>query len=188
MSQIILQNIDFGYIGKLANQWTQPSNNPLQNAFGKVRDALNQLGDTARAATYGLRQEAPFERWFFDQGFDKPTAAPQEEIKARLWALLSYTEGLVRLAAEVGSLVLTLLKGSTDVSRHIDVLQTQAKGIGLSILAVLSPNFAKQLAHNPGGKPRIGASLIDWKWGSLYTGKLDTPLWHLESSHYPIIA
>jgi hypothetical protein len=63
-------------------------------------------------------------------------------------------------------------------------MKAQMQGLSLSLLAILSPNDAKQKAHNKDGTPLIGASLLDWKWGSPYIGTMDAPFWHVECRHY----
>ncbi len=173
------------YYGSQANQLVSNAGNRFQNVFDRVRSALNSIGNALRATSYGLRQEVPFERWFYDHGFDTPLDKPVDLIKAHAWALLAACEGIVRATAEAASYVFSLIVEPKESDRHLDVLKVQMQGLSLSLLAIISPNAAKQKAHNPGGAPLIGASLLNWKWGSLYVGTVDAPFWKVESRHYP---
>ncbi|MBS0603979.1 MAG: hypothetical protein JSS60_02960 [Verrucomicrobia bacterium] len=172
------------YFGSQANQLANNAASRFSSAFDRIRGVLTSLGNTLRSASYGLRQEVPFERWFFDHGFQNPIDNPVDQIKARAWALAATLEGGVRITAEAASYVFSLAIEPQDSHRHLDVLKAQLQGFSLSLLAILSPNDAKAKAHN-GGNPIIGSSLIDWKWGSLYTGKVDAPFWQVECRHYP---
>ena len=173
------------YFGSQAGDLLNHAATHLQNAFDRVRSAVYMLRNTARAASYGLRQEVPFERWFFDHGFQKPIDNPSDLIKAHVWAVLAAGEGIIRTTAEATAFIFSRLFEPSESERHLNVLKAQWQGLTLSLLAVISPNLAKATADNQGGRPLIGCSLIDWKWGMLYTGKLDVPLWHCECKEYP---
>lgn len=172
------------YFGSQADHAVSNISAGLHTAFDRIRAAINSLGSNLRSAGYGLRQEVPFERWFYDHGFQTPIDKPVDLIKAHVWAIISSYEAAFRLGAEAASCVFSLVFAPQNTARHIDVLKAQAKGFGLSLLAAVSPNTAKQVAHNE-GSPIIGASLLNWQWGSLYVGKLDIPFWHVESNNYP---
>lgn len=183
------------YFGSQANQLVNNAGSRFQNVFDRIRSALNSIGHALRATSYGLRQEVPFERWFFDHGFETPLDKPIDLAKAHAWAVIAACEGIVRTTAEAASYVFSLILDPKytflpivepkESDRHLDVLKAQAQGLSLSLLAIISPNAAKQKAHNPGGAPLIGASLLNWKWGSLYVGTVDAPLWKVECRHYP---
>ena len=172
------------YFGSQADHAISDVSSGVRSVFDRIRAALNSLSSNLRSASYGLRQEVPFERWFYDNGFQTPLDKPVDLIKAHAWAVFATCEGAIRLAAEGISYVFSLAFSPQNSSRHIDVLKAQMQGLSLSLLAIVSPNSAKSVAHN-GGSPLIGASLLTWKWGSLYMGKVDAPFWHVESNHYP---
>lgn len=156
----------------------------LHNAFDRIRSAIHALGNAARGVSYGLRQEVPFERWFFDHGFQKPIDRPDHLIKAHAWALLAVSEGALRTCAETVAYIFSHIFEPQESERHLNVLKAQWQGLTLSLLAIISPNAAKQMADNQ-GQSTIGCSLLEWRWGTLYTGKFDIPLWHLECKQYP---
>lgn len=174
------------YYGSQADHLFHHSGPRHQSAFDRIRHALNNLGNAFRAASYGLRQEVPFERWFFDHGFQKPITNPIDLIKAHAWAVFAACEGAVRTSAEAASYVFSLVFEPKEAHRHFDVLKAQLQGLTLSLLAIAFPNAAKSLADNS-GHPIIGCFLLNWKWGTLYAGKLDAPLWHIECKQYPWI-
>ena len=174
----------FTYYGSQAGQLLDQAASQLQYAFDRISRVLHSLGNNVRAASYGLRQEVPFERWFFNHGFDTPITDPVDLIKAHAWALPAACEGAIRTTAEIVAYIFSTLCEPRDTPRHLDVLQAQWQGFTLSLLAIISPNSAKTVAHNS-GRPLIGCSLLNWKWGTLYTGKLDVPLWHIECKQYP---
>ena len=168
--------------------------NRFHHAFERARPTLNAVGNAYRTLSYGLRQEVPFERWFYDHGFQTPIENTQDLIKARAWAILATLEGSIKVAAEAVSFAfeMALVSGnrssalSGHFQHHSEVLNAQWQGLSLSLLAIASPNQAKEKANNAGGSgPLIGASILDWKWGTLYNGKLDVPLWHIECRQYP---
>lgn len=173
------------YFGSQAGQVINNAGSQIQNTFDKIRNALNSLGSAFKAASFGLRQEVPFERWFFDHGFQNPLDKSIDLMKARGYAVIATCEGFIRATAESVSYIFSLVLAPKESHRHLDVLKAQMQGLQLSMLAIVSPNAAKQKAHNPGGKPLIGASLLDWRWGSLYTGTIDAPFWKVECRHYP---
>ncbi len=175
------------YVGNQANRALSHAIGHLHNAFDRIRATINNIGAAFRSASYGLRQEVPFERWFYDHGFQKPLDDPMELMKARTWALLSVVEGGIRILAELASSIYAQVMEPNEAERHLDVLKAQWQGFTLSLLAVVSPNMAKEKAHNSEGQPLIGSSILNWKWGTLYTGNLDIPLWHLECRQYPWI-
>jgi len=174
----------FTYYGSQAGHLMDQAASRLHNAFDRIRNALNSLGNAVRSASYGLRQEVPFERWFFDHGFQKPITDPFLLIKAHGWALVASAEGAVRTSVETVSYVFSLAFEPKESHRHLDVLKAQTQGLSLSLLAIISPNSAKAAADNS-GHPVIGSSLLQWKWGTLYTGKLEVPLWRVECKQYP---
>src|ERR1700722_1151068 len=138
----------------------------------QAADAFRQIGLATQAAVSGLRQEVPFERWFFNHGFEKPIENTSEQVKARAWALASACESALRASVEAVAYAFSLVFDRAHSHRHLDVLKTQGQSLSLSLLATISPNTAKKKAHNQGGHSLIGQSLFDWKWGTLYTGKL----------------
>jgi hypothetical protein len=174
----------FQYFGRQADQLISNAGSHLHSAFDRVRMAISSLSNAARSASYGLRQEVPFERWFFDHGFQAPLVSTSDLIKARVWAFVVTCEGLVRSAAEAVSYVFSRIFDSGNSDRHLEVLRAQWQGLSLSLLAIISPNAAKQKAYNE-GTSLIGASLLDWRWGSLYVGKVDAPFWQVECRYYP---
>lgn len=174
----------FTYFGNQSGQVFDQAASQFQNAFDRIRNAIHILGNCYAAASYGLRQEVPFERWFFDHGFQKPIDDPSHLIKAHSWAIMTALEGLVRVSAESVSYVYSKIFAPEECERHLDVLKAQWQGLNLSLLAVVSPNAAKTKADNH-GKPLIGCSIFQWRWGTLYTGKMEVPLWHVECRQYP---
>lgn len=172
------------YFGSQAGHLINQTVSRAQNALDRIRDAIYTIGNAARAASYGLRQEVPFERWFFDHGFQKPIENPSDLIQAHAWAVLAAAEGSIRTSAEAASYVFSLVFEPKESERHSDVLKAQWQGLTLSLLAIVSPNAAKEKADNH-GQPLIGCSLLDWRWGTLYIGKLEVPLWRIECKQYP---
>ena len=136
----------------------------------RALDGLRGFGTNARAATWGLRQEVPFERWFADHGFLTPIETPHELNKARAWALYATLEGVVRTIAQTASYVYSLYFGpSNDGELQLEILKAQWQGIKLSAHAVFSPNAAKERVCDSQGASIIGASLTDWRWGTRYS-------------------
>jgi hypothetical protein len=133
-----------------------------------------------------LRQEIPFERWFFNYGFQTPIEDSAKLIEAHVWAVIATVEGAIRLAAEGASLLFSQFVQSSpeEMQHHSQVLQAQWQGLTLSLLAIISPNAAKQKAHNSEDSPLVGASLLNWQWGTLYSGSFEAPFWHLECRYY----
>jgi hypothetical protein len=177
-------NSSFSYYGSQAGQIVDQAASRLQNAFDRIGAAIRSLGNAFRAVSYGLRQEVPFERWFFDHGFEKPIENPCDLLKAHFWAVLATSEGSIRMCAETVAYVFSLVFEPGESPRHLDVLKAQIQGVALSLQAIFFPNAAKAAAHNS-GRPIIGCSILNWNWGTLYTGKLDVPLWHVECKQYP---
>lgn len=171
------------YFGSQAEHAISHISSGLNTAFDRIRAAINSLGMGLRSAGYGLRQEVPFERWFYNNDFQTPISNPLDLIKAHVWAVFAACEGAIRLSAEAVSYAFSMVFARQNSSRHQDVLKAQFIGLALSVLAIYAPNAAKERAHN-GGQPIIGSSLINWQWGSLYVGKVDHPF-KLESSQYP---
>ena len=169
--------LSFSYYGSRAGQ-------AIDQAISQVQRLLRGLGNTVLGATYGLRQEVPFERWFLDHGFQTPIDTLSDQMKARGWATLSVAEGSLRTLAEATCYVFSKVFEPSHSDRHLDVLKAQWTGLRLSLLAIASPNWAKSEADN-NGNPIIGCSILDWSWGTLYTGKLDISPWRIECSQYP---
>lgn len=157
-----------------------------QNGLDRIRSAIAMLGNALRSASYGLRQEVPFERWFFDHGFQKPIVNPIDLIKARLWAVLAIGEGTMRTTIEAVTCVFSLIFAPKERQSHLNALKAQCLGLALSYLAAVLPNTAKAIADNH-GQPIVGCSLLEWRWGTLYTGKLEVPLWRCDWTQYPAI-
>jgi hypothetical protein len=177
-------NPSFSYYGSEAGHIADQAVSRLQTAFDRIGAAIRSIGNAVRSASYGLRQEVPFERWFFNHGFEKPIECSCDLLKAHAWAVLSTGEGSVRMCIETVAYLFSLVFEPGESPRHLDVLKAQAQGVALSLHAMFSPNGAKAAAHNS-GHPIIGCSIFNWKWGTLYTGKLDVPLWHVECKQYP---
>lgn len=175
--------ITYDYIENQANLLFNHTSHPVRHAIDYLRTTFQHIGTAYLAVRYGLRQEVPFERWFFDYGFQKPLEDPLELIKARQWALLAAAEGAFRTTAELACYVYSQVIESKNSEHHLNILKAQWQGFTLSLLAVVSPNLAKEKAHHSEGKPLIGASLLNWKWGTLYTGKLESPLGYFKCHH-----
>jgi hypothetical protein len=167
----------FTYFGSQADHLVNRTASHLQNAFDRIRQAVHDVGDTVRSVKYGLRQEVPFERWFFDHGFQTPLTHPSALISAHIWAVIAAGEGGIRTTIEATTYVFSLVFEPKESDRHLDILKAQWQGFTLSLLAILSPNTAKRAADN-NGQPLIGSSIFTWTWGTPYAGKLDKPLWH----------
>ncbi len=172
------------YIGNHTSSVTNPMLNGFTSALDRLRHVVTTLARSAAAVGYGLRQEVPFERWFFNQGFHRPIDNQTQLMNARAWALLAAIEGAIKVVAEGTAFVYARILSPPDANRHLEVLNAQWQGLTLSLLAIVSPNDAKAKAHN-GGNPIIGSNPLNWRWGTLYTGKLDIPLWHVECRQYP---
>lgn len=130
----------------------------------------------------GLREQVPFERWFFDQCMERPLE--DHEMEARVWALWALLEGGIRTVAEAVCFAWSRIFLTSGSERHYEVLSAQWQGFILSTLAILSPNWAKEKAHNS-GNPIIGVSMTEWRWGTTYHGRREAPLWHIECCQYP---
>jgi hypothetical protein len=174
----------FQYFTAQANQAFCNVKGHVSSAFNKLLKTFSHLGNAALSVSYGLRQEVPFERWFYDYGFQTPLDKTEDLIKARAWAIIASCEGVIRTTAEAVSYLFSLVLEPKERHRHLDVMKAQMQGLSLSLLAILSPNDAKRKAHNKDGTPLIGASFLDWQWGSPYIGTRDAPFWHIECRHY----
>jgi hypothetical protein len=172
------------YYGSQAGHLANQAASGLKNAFDKIVHAVHSFGNNVQAVSYGLRQEVPFERWFFDYGFQKPIDNLPDQFKARGWAVLAACEGLIRTTAEAVCFVFSKIFEPKASERHLDVFRAQFNGLTLSLLAIVCPDAAKEMADNH-GHPIIGHSIFTWKWGTLYTGKLEVPLWHVDCKQYP---
>ncbi len=172
------------YFGSEAGHMANQAASGLRNAFDKIAHAINVFGNNVQAVSYGLRQEVPFERWFYDYGFHKPIDNLTDQVTARVWAALAACEGVIRTSAEAICFIFSKIFQPKESDCHLKVFQAQLNGLTLSLLAIISPNAAKEMADNH-GHPIIGHSIFTWKWGTLYTGKLEVPLWHVECRQYP---
>jgi hypothetical protein len=139
--------------------------NSLLQAIDSNRQEIRSL---LRSTNYGLRYEVPFERWYYDHGFQKPVDNFADHISARAWALLDTLEGAVRCIVEIITNLYSQLFSTQDTERHFDILSSQWQGLQLSLLAILSPDSAKKRVYNSQGQPLIGASVHNWEWGTLY--------------------
>jgi hypothetical protein len=173
------------FLGNRANQAVESAYSRFYSTFDRFRSfvADHIRNNRNEPAHWGLRQEIPFERWFYDMGFQNPTTNSDDLIKAHLWAVPAVLEGLIKTVAE--TLMLYFATSAQEKSRHFEVLKAQWVGLSFSLLAVISPNLAKEKAANPGGNPLIGSSILDWRWGTLYNGKMEVPIWHIDCSQYP---
>lgn len=167
------------FVNALGNQFRQT----VSNIADHVRQAASEAQAAYRSAAYGLREEVPFERWFFHHGFHEPISNTKELISAHIWAVLATIEGAVRTTAEALSYLFSLVFEQNHAGCHLEVLQAQAQGCYLSFLAIFSPNFAKQKAYNEGNS-LIGEQL-PLSWGTIYNGRLTAPLWKIECRFYP---
>ena len=165
----------FRYFGSQAGQDLDQAASQFLNGFDRIRAAINALGNIFRSASYGLRKEVPFERWFFDYGFQTPIDSIPDLMKVRFWAVLAAGEGVIRTTTAIVSLVYSKVFCKDDSAVRLDILKAQWLGFTLSLLAIVSPNSAKSVADNQ-GQPLIGCSIFDWKWGNLYTGKMNVSL------------
>lgn len=148
-----------------------------------VQRTLHQVASLVDPTHAVLRQEVPFERWFFHYGSQNDLSPIDKECSARLWAALSAAEGAIRTVAELVALVFTTVTNSNSKKNHCDALKVQCQGISLSLLATILPQQAAAFADDPSSaKPLVGTLVSDWSWGTAYTGTYNLPWWQLSFS------
>lgn len=156
----------FNYVGQRFNK-----------VVDKTQQNIQSFGNNFKSTSYALRQEVPFERWFYDHDFANPIKDPQDLMKARLWAVFAVLEGAFRIVAEVVSILYLRVFQSDDkkeVKRHLNILDIQSQSIQLSLLAIVSPNEAKKKARDSEGNLITGTPQVR-NWGTLYLGKVNIP-------------
>jgi hypothetical protein len=147
-----------------------------------IKNATNNLFDsamkTATAFTAGeisqvtLREEVPFERWFFH--FENSN----ETFKPRFWAVMSLAESLLR-----GTLVGTAWCASkifnTKISsqQYASVFKEEMKSASLSFKAILSPRWAIRSSFDDSNNLTIGCPSTAKNWGTPYKGDCDFRTW-----------
>ncbi len=171
------------FLGNRANQAGESAYSRIYNAYDRLRSFIADFRQRNDGTQWGLRQEIPFERWFYEMGFQNPITDSDQLLKAHLWAVPAVLEGLIKTVAE--AVMLFFAASDEEKNRHFEVLKAQWVGLSFSLLAVIMPNLAKDKAANPGGIPLVGCSMVDWKWGTPYNGKMEVPIWHIECSQYP---
>ena len=65
----------------------------VNSTLDKLRKTFSYLGNAALSVSYGLRQEVPFERWFYDYGFQVPLDKTEDLIKARFFCSHRHLRG-----------------------------------------------------------------------------------------------
>lgn len=172
---------------------TQPS--LINSASNAIRDTANQIQSfvhsasvNTQAALYGLRQEVPFERWFYHYGLDQNSsdASLLDHIKVRAWAIASFSESLLRATIELIALLFSKIFDPESSSHHQEVLAAQGTSMMMSLNAVIFWENAVEEAKkaDASGAPAIGSLLSNWHWGTPYYGTLTIPITHLECCQY----
>lgn len=162
--------------------------NLVRNAADQIHGFVHRVSVNTQATLYGLRQEVPFERWFYHYGLEQNVSDTQitDKVEARAWAVASLGESLLRATIELVTYAISKILGQPTADEHLEVLQAQGTSISLSLTAVISPEEAVRTATAPGENdlPRIGSLLSNWRWGTPYYGTVTIPLTHLECSQY----
>ena len=89
-------------------------------------------------------------------------------MKARCWAVLAAGEGAFKTTVKAATYGLSLIFKPADSNLQLQILRAQWQGLTLSLLAIASPNQAKEKAHNASALPIIGATPANWTWGTYY--------------------
>lgn len=150
--------------------------NVLQT-FGKAVNSLtkgtfnfiDQLRTTDTVVSLGLRKEVPFERWYYDHGLDNPIKDDSELMNARIWAVIAVGEGVLRTIAAVASYAILESFQPEKSAPELDILKAQWRGFTLSLIAIASPNMAKENVYKA-GRCTIGNIASRYEWGTEYTG------------------
>ncbi|MBS0654004.1 MAG: hypothetical protein JSR39_10835 [Verrucomicrobia bacterium] len=123
----------------------------------------------------GLRQEVPFERWFYHYAVvqNVSDAEISEKVKARAWAVASLGESLFRATVALVKYVISKIFCFASAEENLDVLRAQGNSISFSFTAVFSPEDAVNAAaaHGENDLPQIGSLFGDWDWGTAYYGE-----------------
>lgn len=162
--------------------------NLVRNAADQIQGFVHSVSVNTQATLYGLRQEVPFERWFYHYGLEQNLSDAQivDKVKARAWAAASLSESLLRATIELAAFCFSKILGRACADEHQEVLFAQGTSISLSLHAIIDPEGAVKAATAPGQDdlPRIGSLLSNWRWGTAYYGTLTIPITHLECSQY----
>ncbi len=170
------------------------ADNLIRGAANQLQGFAHRVSVNTQSVFYGLRQEVPFERWFYNYGLsqnlsDDGISASEKfcvRVQARAWALASFGESLLRGGFEVVAYAVAKLLGNRSASEHFEVLTAQGTSALLSFYAIISPEDAITQARGEGTEdgPRIGAPMTNWRWGTPYFGTMTIPLTNLECTHY----
>jgi len=160
-------------------------NTPL-DYLKSIPDLLLALG---KKIGYPLRQEVPFERWYF-HATDKSSEL-SNPIHGRIWAVIYLGESLLRTAAELVTYAIATIAGQAfpkmaeHKKNHLEVLKAQVQALFLNILAIASPEAAIKKAEGNGSNkaPFVGCRIDQWHWGTPYVGTFNGK-WSIECSQY----
>ncbi len=163
-----------------------------------------------------MRQEVPFERWYFIHNTGTAGAIQGGFFGNRLSVLGSTLESGVRFLAEIVGYIFNKFFGSqADVTRHSDILGAQWASLKLSLYATLAPQRALESARNAAvpaavatpaaapataattapaatpvvpSHPRVGCERADLSWGTEYSGTMTVNSWNLVTYTVPVRA
>ncbi len=122
--------------------------NGIRGAAVNVLNGLQNASLSARARIYGLSHEVPFDRWFYHYGLENPISDAQisTKIQARVRALLSFAESLIRGVAALVQHCFAKVLGNMPTTESLNMLRAQWDSIRLSANAVISPAETVQAA------------------------------------------
>lgn len=126
-----------------------------------------------------LREEVPFERWFFD--FE----TSDQVVKPRLWAVVYLAESAIR-GALVGAAwcASKVFNCAISSQQYGEVFSALKKSASLSFKAMISHSWAVKGAHYNPSTLAIGCSPKDQTWGTAYAGKCQTSTWDMLRNQY----
>ena len=163
------------------------SGSPLLDRFKAIPDMLRALG---KQLAYPMRQEIPFERWYFHA--TNKSSELSNPIHGRLWAVIYLGESILRTAVELLAYAIATVAGEAfpnmakHKEEHLEVLKAQAQALSLNLLAIISPEAAikKAQGQDVNKKPLIGCRVDQWHWGTPYLGTFNGNWYNIECSQY----
>ena len=149
--------------------------NLVRNAADQIQGFVHSVSVNTQATLYGLRQEVPFERWFYHYGLEQNISDAQivDKVKARAWAVASLGESLFRATVALVTYVISKIFCFASAQENLDVLRAQGNSISFSFSAIFSPEDAVKAAAASGENdlPQFGSLFGDWHWGTAYYGE-----------------
>jgi hypothetical protein len=145
----------------------------------RTRRSAEELLEALKGFLLILRQEIPFERWYF-HATDKQQAV-FSPLSSRSWAVVYLGESVLRTAfalctAAVDGVVGRFFAPATKEGERLEILRMQMIGLQLSALAVLSPEMAVEKVRQAESSTLVvGCLPHQLRWGTPYTGEFKGP-------------